>query len=242
MAELRLSKLMAQKGLCSRREADHYISQGWVKVDGQIIDQLGTKVDEHQHISLLDQAQKTQQEKLTVILNKPVGYVSGTPEKDYKPAASLIKAKNCAHKPPQSFFNNKTLQSLAPAGRLDIDSEGLLVLTQDGRIARKLINHDSNIEKEYLVRFKGEINKSKLELLRHGLSLDGKQLKPAKVTQINNEQLKLILKEGRKRQIRRMFDLVDIQILKLQRVRIGKVKLGPLPLGQWRTLKPGELF
>ena len=242
MAELRLSKLMAQKGLCSRREADHYISRGWVKVDGEIIDQLGTKVDEHQHISLLDQAKNSQQEKLTVILNKPVGYVSGTPEKDYKPAASLIKAKTCFHKPPHNFFKNNTLQSLAPAGRLDIDSQGLLVLTQDGRIARTLINPDSDIEKEYLVRFNGEVTKSKLKILCHGLSLDGRQLKPAKITQINNDQLKFILKEGRKRQIRRMLDLVEIHILKLQRVRIGKVKLGQLPLGQWRTLRQGELF
>ncbi len=242
MPELRLSKLMAQKGLCSRREADFYISQGWVKVDGKIINQLGTKVNENQHVSLLDQARKTQQEKLTVILNKPVGYVSGIPEKGYKPAVSLITAKNCIHKPPKLFFANSNLEALAPAGRLDIDSEGLLVLTQDGRVARKLIKPDSDIEKEYLVRFKGDCDKAKLNLLCHGLSLDGKKLKPAKVTRLNLDQLKFILTEGRKRQIRRMCELVDLQILKLQRVRIGKVKLGNLPLGQWRTLKPGKTF
>ena len=242
MAELRLSKLMAHQGLCSRREADYYISQGWVKVDGKIINQLGTKVEENQKITLSDKAKRNQQQKLTVILNKPVGYVSGTPEKQYKPAASLITVQNCSHKPPKSFFNSSNLNSLAPAGRLDIDSEGLLVLTQDGRVARKLINPDSNIEKEYLVRFKGDCDQAKLDLLCHGVELDGKALKPAKVTRLNQDQLKFILKEGRKRQIRRMCELVNLKILKLQRVRIGKIKLGQLPLGQWRSLKAGETF
>ncbi len=242
MTQLRLSKLMAQKGLCSRREADFYISQGWVKVNGKVIDQLGTKVDENQNITLSDKAKQTQQQKLTVILNKPVGYVSGTPEKQYKPAASLITVQNCNHKPPKNFFNNSNLDSLAPAGRLDIDSEGLLVLTQDGRIARKLINPNSDIEKEYLVRIKGDCDQAKLDLLSHGLSLDGRKLKPAKVTRLNKDQLKFVLKEGRKRQIRRMCELVNLKILKLQRVRIGKINLGNLPLGQWRTLKPGEMF
>lgn len=242
MALLRLSKLMAMQGLCSRREADEYISQGLVLVDGQVVDQLGSKVDETQSISLLEKAIINQNQKLTVLLNKPVGYVSGTPEKDYKPAASLIIAKNCSHRPPSISYKQQSLHSLAPAGRLDIDSEGLLVLTQDGRIARTLINPDSIIEKEYLVRFQGSLDQHKLDKLRHGLSLDGRVLKPAKVIILNKDQLKLILIEGRKRQIRRMCELVDLQILKLQRVRIGAVKLGKLPLGQWRTLKTGESF
>ena len=242
MAVARLSKIMAMKGLCSRREADEYISQGLVLVDGQIVDQLGSKIDEKQSITLLDQARQNQNNKLTVLLNKPVGYVSGSPEKDYKPAAVLIIAKNCAHRPPSISYKQHSLRSLAPAGRLDIDSEGLLVLTQDGRIARRLINPDSEIEKEYLVRFRGSLDKHKLDKLCHGLSLDGKTLKPAKVTPLNKDQLKFVLKEGRKRQIRRMCEQVDLQILKLQRVRIGAIKLGHLPLGQWRTLKTGETF
>ena len=242
MTQLRLSKLMAIKGLCSRREADEYISQGLVLVDGQVIDQLGSKVDENQTITLLEKAIKNQNKKLTVLLNKPVGYVSGTPEKDYKPAATLITAKNCAHRPPPISYQRQALHSLAPAGRLDIDSQGLLVLTQDGRIARQLINPVSEIEKEYLVRFKGRLDQSKLDLLHHGLTLDGKLLKPAIVTVLNDDQLIFVLKEGRKRQIRRMCKLVDLDILKLQRVRIGAVNLGNLSLGQWRTLKPGEKF
>ena len=242
MAQLRLSKLMAMRGLCSRREADEYISQGLVLVDGQVVDQLGSKVNDDQSIVLLEQAVINQNKKLTAILNKPVGYVSGTPEKEYKPAAALITAENCAHQPPSISYKRQSLKSLAPAGRLDIDSQGLLVLTQDGRIARKLINPDSDIEKEYLVRFRGTVDQSKLDRLCHGLSLDGKPLKPAVVTLLNTDQLRFILKEGRKRQIRRMCELVDLYILKLQRVRIGAIRLGNLPLGKWRSLKPGESF
>lgn len=233
---------MSLRGLCSRREADAFIEKGWVEVDGVIIDRLGTKVNDNQQVRLLPLAKASQQAKLTVLLNKPVGFVSGTPEKDYKPAASLVTVKNCAHKPPAGFSGNKTLDSLAPAGRLDIDSQGLLVLTQDGRIARTLINPDSTIEKEYLVRIEGPVTEQKLARLRHGLMLDGRKLKPAKIRQINNEQLQFILSEGRKRQIRRMCELVDLEITRLQRVRIGKVRLGNLPPGKWRTLNPGEEF
>lgn len=233
---------MAIKGLCSRREADEYIRQGMVSVDGQIISQLGTKVDDSQSIRLLGKAIEKQSKKLTVLLNKPVGYVSGSPEKNYKPASSLIHPGNCAHQPPSISYKRQALQSLAPAGRLDIDSQGLLVLTQDGRIARKLINPDSDIEKEYIVRFRGTPDKSKLSQLCHGLSLDRRRLKPAVVTLLNRDQLKFVLKEGRKRQIRRMCELVSLEVLKLQRVRIGAVRLGNLPLGKWRTLRPGESF
>lgn len=233
---------MAMKGLCSRREADEYIKKGWVSVDGQIVSQLGSKVDDSQSIRLLRTALINQNKKLTVILNKPVGYVSGSPEKGYRPASSLIIPRNCAHKPPAMPNPRQTQQSLAPAGRLDIDSEGLLVLTQDGRIARTLISPDSQIEKEYIVRFTGLVNPSKLSQLCHGLSLDGRKLKPAVVTLLNSDQLKFVLKQGRKRQIRRMCKLVNLEILKLQRVRIGAVRLGNLPLGKWRTLKPGESF
>lgn len=233
---------MAIRGLCSRREADEYISRGLVLVDGQIVDRLGSKVDDKQSVILIEAARQHQRQKLTALLNKPVGYVSGTPEMGYKPAASLITAKNCVHTPPEIAYNRRALYSLAPAGRLDIDSEGLLVLTQDGRIARQLINPDSDIEKEYLVRFRGDVNQHIIDRLSHGLALDGRALKPALVSLINKDQLKFILKEGRKRQIRRMCNLVKLEVLKLQRVRIGAIKLGNLPLGRWRSLKTGESF
>ncbi|MFN3398095.1 MAG: pseudouridine synthase, partial [Sulfurimicrobium sp.] len=134
------------------------------------------------------------------------------------------------------------LFGLAPAGRLDIDSQGLLVLTQDGRIARQLIGADSQIEKEYLVRVQGKLDEAGLKRLNHGLSLDGEALKAAKVAWQNADQLRFILKEGKKRQIRRMCELVGLRVVGLKRVRIGKIKLGDLPPGQWRYLQEGESF
>jgi 23S rRNA pseudouridine2604 synthase len=142
----------------------------------------------------------------------------------------------------QQRFQPAHLKGLAPAGRLDIDSTGLLVLTQDGRVARQLISDDSKVEKEYLVRVEGALDVKSLAMLNHGLELDGKKLRPAKVAWANPEQLRFVLTEGRKRQIRRMCELVGLRVTGLKRVRIGRVRLGDLPLGQWRFLREGEAF
>ena len=238
---VRLSKLMAERGLCSRREADVYIERGWVFVDGVKVDVLGTKVDPGCEIKLSAQARTQQQQRATILLHKPVGYVSGQPEPGYKPAVMLITPDNHWAED-KAHFHPAHLKGLAPAGRLDIDSTGLLVLTQDGRVARQLIGEDSEIEKEYLVRVEGRLNDEGLRLLNHGLSLDGHTLKPAQVAWQNEDQLRFILKEGRKRQIRRMCELVGLRVTGLKRVRIGQVKLGHLPLGQWRYLKEDERF
>jgi len=145
-----------------------------------------------------------------------------------------------------TVFHPTQLRSLVPAGRLDIDSVGLLVLTQDGRIAKHLIGEDSSVDKEYLVRVEyskpGKLPESDLKRLNHGLSLDGKALKPAKVRWQNEDQLSFTLREGKKRQIRRMCEAVGLKVLGLKRVRIGKVKLGDLPTGQWRYLSADEQF
>src|SRR5437868_9199996 len=135
---LRLSKLMAQRGLCSRREADEFISRGLVFVDGVKIDTLGTKVLPHQTIVLADSAREEQQALVTILINKPIGYVSGQPEKGYKPAVELITPERRAAEFEGPAFRADHIRGLAPAGRLDIDSKGLLVFTQDGRLARHL--------------------------------------------------------------------------------------------------------
>lgn len=243
MEKIRLSRLMSQKGLCSRREADEYIERGWVFVDGERISQLGVKVFPTQEIKLGRMAQALQSDQITILLHKPVGYVSGQPERGYKPAISLINTESRFHGDrTESLCSSLHLQGMAPAGRLDIDSSGLLVFTQDGRIARKLIGAESEVEKEYLVRVEGALSQRTLSLLSHGLSLDGKALKRAEVIQQNKDQLRFILKEGRKRQIRRMCELVGLKVTGLKRVRIGRVRLGELPLGKWRCLRQGEEF
>jgi 23S rRNA pseudouridine2604 synthase len=231
---------MAQRGLCSRREADDYISRGLVFVDGEPISTLGTKVLPHQTIALAAEAQQQQHDLVTILVNKPIGYVSGQPEKGYKPAVELITAENRWTESKGPALKRDHLRGLAPAGRLDIDSKGLLVFTQDGRLAKRLTGENSDLEKEYLVRVSGSLSDRDLDLLRHGLSLDDKPLKPAHVEWMNADQLRFVLKEGRKRQVRRMCELVGLKVLGLKRVRIGALMLGKLPEGQWRFLGPSE--
>ena len=244
---LRLSKRMSELGLCSRREADDWIAKGWVKVDGQIIAELGSKVLPHQKITIERQAQAEQSRRVSVLINKPIGFVSGQAEDGYKPAVTLVRPENrwAEDKLPLQF-SAAQLKSLVPAGRLDIDSTGLLILTQDGRIAKTLIGEDTSVEKEYLVRVKytkgAKLPEHELKRLNHGLTLDGKALLPAKVHWQNEDQLCFILREGKKRQIRRMCEMVGLQLLALKRVRIGRVKLGNLPIGQWRYLGADEQF
>jgi len=241
--KIRLSKLMSQRGLCSRREADRFIEQGWVKVDGQVENTLGVRVDPDCDIELLDPAQQAQSRLVTILVNKPIGIVSGQAEDDYTPAIRLVTADNhWADDSSRTRFSHTQLKGLAPAGRLDIDSQGLLVLTQDGRVARELVGEDSQIEKEYLVRYRGELTDERMALLNHGLELDGKKLKPAVVTVLNQDQMRFILTEGRKRQIRRMCEAVGLEVTGLKRVRIGQVRLGKLPEGQWRYLGSTESF
>lgn len=247
MEPLRLSKRMSELGLCSRREADEWIARGWVRVDGKIVSELGSKVLPNQKITVERQAAAEQARRVTIMINKPVGYVSGQAEDGYEPAVVLIKPEN-RWKEDKSItdFHGSQLRSLVPAGRLDIDSVGLLILTQDGRVAKQLIGEDTQIEKEYLVRVQyskpGRLPDEDLRRLNFGLSLDGKKLLPAKVSWQNEDQLKFVLKEGKKRQIRRMCEAVGLRVLGLKRVRIGKVKLGNLPEGQWRYLGVDEAF
>lgn len=238
--KIRLSKLMADKGICSRREADAYIEQGLVLVNGERVTVLGTKVDPSASVTLEARALKQQKQLVTIILNKPIGYVSSQPEPGYEPAIRLITQENQFSPRPGEKLTKLHLEKLAVAGRLDIDSQGLLLFTQDGRIAKKIIGENSEIEKEYLVRVSGNLSREDLEKLRYGLELDGKKLKPAQVSWINEDQLKFILTEGKKRQVRRMCELVGLKVLGLKRVRIGKLKLGNLPEGQWRFLNSNE--
>jgi 23S rRNA pseudouridine2604 synthase len=266
---------MAELGMASRREADDWIGRGWVKVNGEVAT-MGMQVTPDVRIEINKQAQGQQANQVTILVNKPMGIVSGQAEDGHLPAISLIQPQNrWTEDNARFFFHPKQLQSLVPAGRLDIDSIGLLVLTQDGRVARQLIGEDSVMEKEYLVRViyvgldksgqaladpnpgqlvgmddddpvttnvQAVFPPALLARLRHGLSLDGQALKPAKISWQNPEQLRVVLTEGKKRQIRRMCELVGLKVVGLKRVRIGNVMLGNLPLGQWRYLAPHERF
>ncbi|HNU10370.1 MAG TPA: pseudouridine synthase [Rubrivivax sp.] len=242
----RVSRLMTERGLASRREADAWIEAGWVRVDGQLA-VLGQRARMDAVIEVDERARTQQARLVTILLHKPIGYVSGQAEDGYAPAVSLIRPENhWSGDRSRQRFHPGQLRGLAPAGRLDIDSTGLLVLTQDGRIARLLIGSETRVEKEYLVRVawrgRGRMPDEQLERLRHGLELDGVKLRPARVSWQNEDQLRFVLREGRKRQVRRMCDLVGLDVLALKRVRIGSVVLGALPPGQWRYLDEHERF
>jgi 23S rRNA pseudouridine2604 synthase len=284
---VRLNKRMAELGMASRREADEWIGKGWVKVNDKVAE-MGMQVLPNVRIEIDKAAQGQQANQVTILLNKPLGIVSGQAEDGHEPAIKLIQPQNrWADDNARFFFHGSQLKSLVPAGRLDIDSTGLLVLTQDGRVARQLIGEDSVMEKEYLVRvaYTGVVNAgaansaaatypglpsgragapqqlirlddddpitsdvqsvfpaAKLQMLRHGLRLDDQALKPARVEWQNPEQLRFVLTEGKKRQIRRMCELVGLKVVGLKRVRVGRVMLGNLPVGQWRYLQPHEKF
>ena len=248
---IRLNKRMAELGLCSRREADAWIEQGWVLVNGRPAE-MGVKVGPNDRVEIDPRAKGHQETQVTILLHKPMGYVSGQAEDGHEPAITLIHGRShWREDTSKNRIQPSQLRGLAPAGRLDIDSVGLLVLTQDGRVARQLIGEDSHMEKEYLVRvtYQGEalnvqkvFPREQLARLRHGLSLDGKPLKPAQVEWQNPEQLRFVLTEGKKRQIRRMCEQVGLLVVGLKRIRMGRVVLGNLPVGQWRYLGAHERF
>lgn len=238
----RLSKRMSELGLCSRREAEEWIVNGWVKVDGRVVDVLGSRVARTARVEIDRRARAQQSELVTIILNKPIGYVSGQAEDGYEPATVLIRPENRWRGDDSARrFDSKHVVGLAPAGRLDIDSTGLMVYTQDGRIAKQLIG-GNDVEKEYLVRVQGILSPDGLNRLSHGLVLDGVKLKSAQVGWQNEDQMRFCLREGRKRQIRRMCEIVGLKVTGLKRVRTGRVLLGALPVGQWRYLREDESF
>ncbi|MFZ4651175.1 MAG: pseudouridine synthase [Rubrivivax sp.] len=244
-AGIRLSRVLAERGLASRREADEWIQAGYVRVNGTPA-VLGLRVRGDERIEIDPAARRQQARRVTVLLNKPLGFVSGQAEDGHAPAAGLVTPANRWAEDRGQPWHPSHARGLAPAGRLDIDSTGLLVLTQDGRVARHLIGEDSQIEKEYLVRVQPlgaqPFTEQGLQLLHHGLELDGRKLKPARVSWANEDQLRFVLREGRKRQIRRMCELVGLKVVGLKRVRIGSVVLGKLPPGQWRLLRDDERF
>jgi 23S rRNA pseudouridine2604 synthase len=233
----RVNRWLAQSGVCSRREAEGLIARGLVSIDGQRVDDPGRKIQAGQTLALADDAESLLGAMLSVVIHKPVGVVSSQPEAGQVPAVRLLtRAALWGEAAAIPGRDNR----LAPAGRLDMDSRGLLILSEDGVVAKAVIGPASDLEKEYLVRVAGAITERKLSLLRHGLQLDGRALKPAQVDRVDDQQLRFILKEGRNRQIRRMCDLVGLKITDLLRVRIGALTLGDLPEGRWRPLSSEE--
>lgn len=233
----RVNRWLAQSGVCSRREAEALIEAGLVSIDGDVVADLGRKISRGQCLTLADRASHALAAKITAIIHKPVGFVSAQPEPGQTPAARLLTRRTLVGGGVQI---PTPTTSLAPLGRLDLDSRGLLILSEDGVLAKAVIGPESLVDKEYQVRVDGRITSERLNLLRHGLELDGRVLKPAKVSFLSDQTLKFVLVEGRNRQIRRMCDLVGLKVVDLLRVRIGPIHLGDLPEGRWRGMSDEE--
>jgi 23S rRNA pseudouridine2604 synthase len=230
----RVNKWLAQSGVCSRREAEGLIEQGLVSIDGERVEDAGRKILPGQTLVLSDSGAAA---PLSVVLHKPMGIVSAQPEAGQIPAVRLLTREALIGESPS--IPDRAAR-LAPLGRLDMDSRGLLLLSEDGVLAKAIIGPESDLEKEYLVRVTGKITPEKIKLLCHGLQMDGRQLKPAQVSVVEGQQLRFILKEGRNRQIRRMCELVGMHVMDLVRIRIGTLKLGDLAEGRWRVLTDAE--
>lgn len=232
----RVNKWLAQSGVCSRREAEALIEAGAVFIDGERVTDVGRKISAGQTLVLNDRAELGLGAQVSVVIHKPVGIVSAQPDPGQIPAARLLTAENQIG----GGIAPSSRASLPPLGRLDQDSRGLLLLSEDGVLAKAIIGPESQVDKEYVVTVKGKIDRAKIQKLRHGLELDGRQLKPAKVTQEDMQVLRFVLVEGRNRQIRRMCELVELEVTDLIRVRIGPLALGDLREGKWRHLTVAE--
>jgi 23S rRNA pseudouridine2604 synthase len=232
----RVNRWLAQAGVCSRREAEALIAAGRIAIDGEVVADVGRKIAPGQTLTLADDA-KGAPAPMTVLLHKPVGIVSGQPEPGQTPAVRLLTRAALVGESPRIPGRDT---SLAPVGRLDKDSRGLLMLSDDGVVAKAVIGPTSTLEKEYRVRISGPLTDAAIKRLRHGLELDGRALKPAKVTLAGPDRLRFVLAEGRNRQIRRMCELVGLSVVDLFRVRIGPLRVDGLPQGRWRVLTPDE--
>ena len=221
---MRLNKYIAYLNIASRREADKLIKDGKVKVNGEIIINPAIQVAENDKI--ICDIEDYKNEKIYIKLNKPVGYVVSNNKKEGKPIYKLLDEK---------------LKKLYPIGRLDKDSKGLILFTNDGVFSRKIIGEESECEKEYYVKLEGNISDGALKKLEFGISLDGKKLKPAIVKRVSKNSFNIILKEGRNRQIRRMCKKVGFEVILLKRLRISNIYLNDLQEGKFEYLTKDEI-
>lgn len=221
---MRLNKYIAYLNIASRREADKLIKDGKVKVNGEIIINPAIQVGKNDKI--ICDIENYKNEKIYIKLNKPVGYVVSNNKKEGKPIYKLLDEK---------------LKKLYPVGRLDKDSKGLILFTNDGVFSRKIIGEESECEKEYYVKLEGIISDGALKKLEFGISLDGKKLKPAIVKRVSKNSFNIILKEGRNRQIRRMCEKVGFEVILLKRLRISNIYLNDLQEGEFEYLTKDEI-
>lgn len=226
---IRLNKYIAECGICSRRKADILIESGKVLVNDIVIKDLGVKIDDTKDIVKVDGKTISKEDKFVyIMLNKPKGYVTTNSEQfGRKSVLDLID----------------TDYRIFPIGRLDMNTEGLLLLTNDGEFANKLMHPKNKVEKTYIANVKGNITEEKIENLRNGVDIGGYITKPAKVRIISKDKNKIEIKisEGKNRQVRKMCEAVGLKVINLKRISIGKLNLGNLKIGEYRYLNKNEI-
>ncbi len=228
MPLVRLNKYLAEQGVASRREADRLIADGLISVNGKIIKEMGVKVDpDKDNVSVSDKIVKRQEQLIHIALNKPAGYVTSVKRTSIERhiVLDLIDIK----------------ERVYPVGRLDKDTTGLLILTNDGTLTFKLTHPSSECEKEYEVTVDCEIRKGQIDKLKAGVRLWGEKTKSTVVKQIGKNKMHITLTEGKNRQIRRICQKVGLPVIKLKRIRIKGLELGSLPEGKWRNLTKKEI-
>ncbi|MBU0729091.1 MAG: rRNA pseudouridine synthase [Proteobacteria bacterium] len=228
----RLQKILANAGIASRRKAEELILSGKVSVDGKVITELGFKADpQKQRIEFEGSPLVDEQEKIYILLNKPRGYLTTLHDPQNRPIITSLLADISTR--------------VYPVGRLDLDTEGALILTNDGDFSNQILHPSKKIKKTYIATVFGHPARQKLDQLVSGIEIEGKKTAPAKITKIKSRKLstsfEICIHEGRKRQIRMMFEAVGHKVIDLKRIAYGKLKLGKLPSGKYRFLEKKDL-
>jgi len=228
---VRLNKYLARAGVTSRRKADLLIEQGRVRINGEIVTRLGSQINTREDKVEVNGVEIKPESKHYLALNKPPGYVVTLDDPLGRPTVKELLPDLGVR--------------LFPVGRLDFNSEGLLLFTNDGELAHRLIHPRYGIRKVYMVRIKGRIQGRDLRVLSEGVYLDNRKTSPDKLKLIKRDSgsslLRVEIHEGRKREIRRMFQAVGYHVVKLMRIQFAGLKLGSLEKGKWRDLKPDEI-
>lgn len=225
MPLLRLQKFLSSAGVCSRRQGEEYIKKGWVKVNGEVITELGTKIDPaRDRIEIDSKLIKALQNRVYIVLNKPRGYVTSCKQPEDKIVLDLIDI-------PERIF---------PVGRLDKASTGLLILTNDGTLHHSISHPSHDHEKEYEVFLTKPITNGALKKMAKGLPMMGTKTRSARIDKISPTCFRIVLREGKNKQIRRMVRKVGNRVSRLKRIRISNIRLGTLAEGQWRYLTEKE--
>jgi 23S rRNA pseudouridine2605 synthase len=228
----RLQKILARAGIASRRKAEELIREGKVRVDGRVVREMGTQVDpETQKIECEGIPVTSREKKIYILLHKPVGFLSTVHDPHGRPIVTdLLQGIK---------------ERVYPVGRLDLDTEGALLLTNDGELAQKILHPSHEVNKTYVAKVKGKPDTQKLAILARGVAIDGKKTWPAHLqvlqTEAQTTTIRIVIHEGRKRQVRRMFEAIGHPVLELKRTAYGKLELGKLAPGKYRRLTSRDI-